>query len=80
MSRIGPTPLDLRLQQCAYIGRRHVHDGDGNPMVIDWRAPVSQPFYQALSKNPLDVGLRRRFGYTAGELTASEDVAGWEKR
>ncbi|MEV6795407.1 UvrD-helicase domain-containing protein [Streptomyces sp. NPDC051320] len=56
-----------------YIGRRHVHDGDGDPMVIDWRAPVSQPFYRASSKNPLDVGLRRRFGYTAGELTAYED-------
>ncbi|MEV0777196.1 ATP-binding domain-containing protein [Streptomyces sp. NPDC050428] len=56
-----------------YIGRRHVHDADGDPMVIDWRAPVSQPFYQASKKNPLDIGLRRRFGYTAGELTAYED-------
>lgn len=56
-----------------YIGRRHVHDAGGDPMVIDWRAPVSQPFYQASRKNPLDVGLRRRFGYTAGELTAYED-------
>ncbi|WP_327355279.1 HelD family protein [Streptomyces sp. NBC_01304] len=56
-----------------YIGRRHVHDADGDPMVIDWRAPVSQPFYRASKKDPLDVGLRRRFGYTGGELTAYED-------
>ncbi|BCM67688.1 putative ATP-dependent DNA helicase [Streptomyces sp. EAS-AB2608] len=56
-----------------YIGRRHVHDADGDPMVIDWRAPVSQPFYRASRKNPMDVGLRRRFGYTGGELTAYED-------
>ncbi|WP_051838975.1 HelD family protein [Streptomyces sp. NRRL F-5126] len=56
-----------------YIGRRHVHDAQGDPMVIDWRAPVSQPFYQASKKNPLDVGLRRRFGYTGGDLTAYED-------
>ncbi|GAA2889165.1 HelD family protein [Streptomyces mexicanus] len=56
-----------------YIGRRHVHDGDGDPMVIDWRAPVSQPFYQASKKNPMDIALRRRFGYTGGELTAYED-------
>ncbi|MBP0461699.1 AAA family ATPase, partial [Streptomyces bomunensis] len=56
-----------------YIGRRHVHDAHGDPMVIDWRAPVSQPFYQASKKNPLDVGLRRRFGYTGGDLTAYED-------
>ncbi|MEV7911426.1 HelD family protein [Streptomyces griseus] len=56
-----------------YIGRRHVHDAAGDPMVIDWRAPVSQPYYQASRNNPQDVGLRRRFGYTAGELTAYED-------
>ncbi|MFI6657371.1 HelD family protein [Streptomyces sp. NPDC050523] len=56
-----------------YIGRRHVHDHDGDPMVIDWRAPVSQPFYRASKKDPLDVSLRRRFGYTRGEITAYED-------
>lgn len=56
-----------------YIGRRHVHDGEGDPMVIDWRAPVSQPFYRASKKDPMDVGLRRRFGYTGGDLTAYED-------
>ncbi|WP_435881164.1 HelD family protein [Streptomyces bobili] len=56
-----------------YIGRRHVHDHDGDPMVIDWRAPVSQPFYRASKKDPMDVGLRRRFGYTGGDLTAYED-------
>ncbi|WP_328830014.1 AAA family ATPase [Streptomyces sp. NBC_00252] len=56
-----------------YIGRRHVHDAEGDPMVIDWRAPVSQPFYRASKKDPLDVSLRRRFGYTGGDLTAYED-------
>ncbi|WP_416964904.1 HelD family protein [Streptomyces sp. Agncl-13] len=56
-----------------YIGRRHVHDAAGDPMVIDWRAPVSQPFYRASKKDPLDVSLRRRFGYTGGDLTAYED-------
>ncbi|MFJ6542401.1 HelD family protein [Streptomyces sp. NPDC091385] len=56
-----------------YIGRRHVHDADGDPMVIDWRAPVSQPFYRASKKDPMDIALRRRFGYTGGELTAYED-------
>ena len=32
-----------------HIGRRHVHDQQGHPMVIDWRAPVSRPFYRASS-------------------------------
>ncbi|MEV7885922.1 HelD family protein [Streptomyces sp. NPDC002817] len=56
-----------------YIGRRHVHDQGGDPMVIDWRAPVSQPFYRASKKDPMDVALRRRFGYTRGDITAYED-------
>ncbi|MFD9813828.1 HelD family protein [Streptomyces sp. NPDC059080] len=56
-----------------YIGRRHVHDAHGDPMVIDWRAPVSQPFYRASKKDPMDLRMRRRFGYTGGELTAYED-------
>ncbi|OEV26680.1 AAA family ATPase [Streptomyces nanshensis] len=56
-----------------YIGRRHVHDAEGDPMVIDWRAPVSQPFYRASKMDPQDVALRRRFGFAAGELTAYED-------
>ncbi|WP_431781018.1 HelD family protein [Streptomyces chumphonensis] len=56
-----------------YIGRRHVHDAAGDPMVVDWRAPVSQPFYRASRRDPQHVALRRRFGYTAGQLTAYED-------
>ncbi len=56
-----------------YIGRRPVHDAGGDPMVIDWRAPVSQPIYRASKKTPMDVALRRRFGYTGGDLTAYED-------
>ncbi|WP_049572866.1 HelD family protein [Streptomyces sp. SBT349] len=56
-----------------YIGRRHVHDADGDPMVIDWRAPVSQPFYRASKPDPQGVALRRRFGYEGGDLTAYED-------
>ncbi|CAM5571785.1 DNA helicase OS=Streptomyces fumanus OX=67302 GN=GCM10018772_30550 PE=4 SV=1 [Streptomyces fumanus] len=56
-----------------YVGRRHVHDADGDPMVVDWRAPVSQPFYRASKQDPMDLALRRRFGYTGGDLTAYED-------
>src|SRR5690606_32555637 len=56
-----------------YIGRRHVHDADGSPMVIDWRAPVSRPFYRASKRDPQGVVLRRRFGYDGGNLTAYED-------
>lgn len=57
-----------------YIGRRHVHDHEGRPMVVDWRAPVSIPFYRATRDDPHRVRLRRRYGFSgAAELTAYED-------
>jgi DNA helicase IV len=56
-----------------HIGRRHVHDPAGTPVVIDWRAPVSRPFYQASRDDPMGLELRRRFGFSGGELTAFED-------
>ncbi|MCH6160978.1 HelD family protein [Streptomyces marispadix] len=65
--------LDYVPDRTFYIGRRHVHDAEGDPMVVDWRAPVSQPFYRASKKDPQDVAMRRRFGYAGGELTAYED-------
>jgi DNA helicase IV len=56
-----------------HVGRRHVHDPHGTPVVIDWRAPVSRPFYRASQLEPMDLQRRRRFGFAGGELTAFED-------
>ena len=58
-----------------HIGRRHVHDPGGRPIVIDWRAPVSRAFYRASQSDPMDLVLRRRFGFSGGDLTAYEDEA-----
>jgi DNA helicase IV len=56
-----------------YIGRRHVTDESGDPMVVDWRARISRAFYRASKADPMGVLLRRRFGFQHGELTAFED-------
>src|SRR5215469_3928522 len=56
-----------------HVGRRHVHDPQGTPVVIDWRAPVSRPFYRASQADPMGLDMRRRFGFAGGELTAFED-------
>src|SRR6478609_4632742 len=56
-----------------HIGRRHVHAPDGTPAVIDWRAPVSRPFYRASATDPMNLARRRRFGFSRGEMTAYED-------
>src|SRR5215469_16394241 len=53
-----------------HIGRRHIHDPDGHPVVIDWRAPVSRPFYRASAAEPMGLVRRRRFGFAGAELTA----------
>jgi DNA helicase IV len=56
-----------------HIGRRHVTDDVGEPMVLDWRAPISRAFYRASASDPQGVTVRRRFGFAAGELTSFED-------
>jgi DNA helicase IV len=44
-----------------HIGRRHVEDGRGEPVVVDWRAPVAVPFYRATFHDTLGLRRRRRF-------------------
>lgn len=56
-----------------HIGRRHVTDQLGEPLVLDWRAPVSRAFYQASARDPQGVRTRRRFGFAGGDLTSFED-------
>jgi len=56
-----------------HIGRRHVRDASGDPVVIDWRAPISQAFYRASPSERMGVRLRRRFGFHDGLLSSYED-------
>lgn len=44
-----------------YIGRRHVRDEKGNPVVVDWRARAAAPFYRATIHDPMGLDRRRRF-------------------
>jgi DNA helicase IV len=43
-----------------HIGRRHVEDQRGDPVVVDWRAPVSVPFYRARVEDALGLTRRRQ--------------------
>jgi DNA helicase IV len=75
----GTTPLffgrvdQAETDETFHIGRRHILDTKGDPMVIDWRAPIALPFYRATARTPMGVELRRRFGFHHGELTSFED-------
>ena len=56
-----------------HIGRRHVMNAAGDPVVVDWRADISRAFYRATRRDPHKVTLRRRFGFARGEITSYED-------
>jgi DNA helicase IV len=56
-----------------YIGRRHIENDAHDPVVVDWRAPISAPFYRATAIDPLGVVFRRRYTFSDGDMTAYLD-------
>jgi DNA helicase IV len=60
-------------EEIFHIGRRHVRDDRGDPVVIDWRAPIARAFYRATPADRMGVRLRRRFGFHDGALSSVED-------
>ncbi len=72
--RVDRTDEATHAQETLHIGRRHVRDQHHEPIVIDWRAPIARGFYRATPTDPMNIGLRRRFGFDAhGELSSYED-------
>lgn len=52
-----------------YIGRVGLTDGDGNQLLIDWRAPAAEPFFGATHANPMGLASRRRYHWTRSQIT-----------
>jgi DNA helicase IV len=42
-----------------YVGRRHVEDEHNDPVVVEWRTPVAEPFYRARPGEPHGLVRRR---------------------
>jgi DNA helicase IV len=57
----GPTPRAGDDGGRYYIGRLSVDDEEHRPLVVDWRAPVAEPFYRATAVHPMGVIRRRHF-------------------
>ncbi|WP_214105519.1 HelD family protein [Acrocarpospora catenulata] len=55
-----------------YIGRLGLSDDDQRRLLIDWRAPMAQPFYRATPAAPMGV-TRRRHLHTKGRQVVSVD-------
>jgi len=56
-----------------HIGRLAIADSDAEPIVIDWRAPVAEPFYRATGREPMGLARRRHFAVQSRTLLGIED-------
>src|SRR6185503_19030185 len=56
-----------------YIGRLAVSDEGQEPVVVDWRAPVAEPFYRATGRAPMGLARRRHFATKGRKLLGIED-------
>lgn len=56
-----------------YIGRISVADENQEPVVVDWRAPVAEPFYRATGRSPMGLARRRHFASRGRTLLDIDD-------
>ncbi len=56
-----------------HIGRLAVADANSEPVVVDWRAPVAEPFYRATGRQPMGLARRRHFAVHGRTLVGLED-------
>lgn len=56
-----------------HIGRLAVSDEQRDPLVVDWRAPVAEPFYRATGRSPMGLVRRRHFHTRGRQLLGIED-------
>ena len=67
----GDGPLDST--EAFYIGRIAVADEHQEPVIVDWRAPIAEPFYRATGRQPMGLARRRHFATRGRTLLGVED-------
>ncbi len=65
--------VDRTDDETYHIGRLAVSDEDRDPVVVDWRAPVAEPFYRATGREPMGLSRRRHFAVEGRTLLGLED-------
>ncbi|MCU4186933.1 AAA family ATPase [Acidiferrimicrobium sp. IK] len=74
IDRIGPsTNGEPGADETFHIGRLAISDADQEPLVVDWRAPVVEPFYRATGAHPMGLRRRRHFLTEGRRLLDLED-------
>jgi DNA helicase IV len=72
--RIDRVPEDGQASGDSFhIGRVAVSGEDLEPLVVDWRAPVAEPFYRATGLDPQGLTLRRHLAVKGSTVTGVED-------
>lgn len=56
-----------------HIGRLAVADEEQEPVVVDWRAPIAEPFYRATGRDPMGLVRRRHFVSRGRQVLDLED-------
>ncbi len=56
-----------------HIGRLAVSDEQQEPLVVDWRAPIAEPFYRATGRSAMGLARRRHFMCDGRKLLDLED-------
>ncbi|MEJ5915198.1 HelD family protein [Pseudokineococcus sp. 1T1Z-3] len=65
--------LDLGGGETRYVGRLGLADETQQRLLVDWRAPASEPFYQATAARPSGVVRRRHLSLRGRAVTGLED-------
>ena len=83
--RIGNLPLcfgridlqddaqNLAIGGSYYVGRVAVTDHEQTPLIVDWRAPIAEPFYRSTPIEPMDVVRRRHFLCSGRTIVGIDD-------
>ena len=65
--------IDRTDGEAFHIGRLAVSAEDQEPLVVDWRAPVAEPFYRATGVDTMGLVRRRHFATEGRRLLGIED-------
>ena len=66
-------PSGPALGESFHIGRLAVSGPDHEPLVVDWRAPVAEPFYRATGLDPQGLARRRHLAVRGRSVLGLED-------
>ena len=70
IDKLAETPDGI---ESFHIGRLAVADTNREPVVVDWRAPIAEPFYRATGREQMGLARRRHFSVHGQVLNGIED-------